>query len=85
MKNSDQQIEKVYDIKVDKVPYHIRVTPFLFNDEKRFRVSINGDSGHVFAWDPDIVGLHALDDDAAILPNGLEKAISDRLAKTVAM
>lgn len=72
-----------FDIIVDKVPYRIKVTPFLFNEEKRFRISVNGDSGHVFAWDPDIVGLHALDDDASTLPDSLEKAISDKLAKTV--
>jgi hypothetical protein len=72
-----------YDLMVDKVPYHIRVTPFLFNEEKRFRISVNGDSGHVFVWDPEIVGLHAIDDDASTLPNSLEKAISDRLAKTI--
>lgn len=86
MKKTDNQtIEKTFDIVVDKVPYHIRVTAFLFNDEKRFRVSVNEDSGHIFAWDPDIVGLHALDDDASTLPDSLEKAISDRLSKTIVM
>lgn len=75
--------EEAFDLIVDKVPYLIRVTPFLFNDEKRFRISVNGDNGHVFAWDPDIVGLHALDDDASVLPDSLEKAISDKLAKTI--
>ena len=83
MKKSDIPIvEESYDIVVDKVPYLVRVTSFLFNEEKRFRVSVNNDSGHVFAWDPEIVGLHALDDDASTLPDGLEKAISDKLAKT---
>ncbi len=77
--------EQTYQILVDKVPYLIRVTPFTFNDQKRFRVSINGDEGHVFAWDPEIVGLHAIDDDASTLPDGLEKAISDKLTKTVNM
>jgi hypothetical protein len=82
-KTSVSTIEENFDLMVDKVPYSIRVTPFWFNDEKRFRISVNGDNGHVFAWDPDLVGLHALDDDAAVLPDSLEKAISDRLAKTV--
>lgn len=77
------ELEENFDIIVDKVPYRINVAAFLFNEEKRFRISINGDSGHVFAWDPDIVGLHALDDDASTLPDSLEKAISDRLSKTI--
>ncbi len=75
--------EENFDIIVDKIPYRINVTSFLFNEEKRFNISVNGDSGHVFAWDPGIVGLHALDDDASTLPDSLEKAISDRLAKTI--
>lgn len=83
MKKSSTSTEENFDLMVDKVPYSVRIVPFWFNDEKRFRVSINGDSGHVFAWDPDIVGLHALDDDAAVLPDSLEKAISNRLAKTI--
>lgn len=86
MKKKDiQATEHTYNIVVDKVPYMIRVTPFLFNDEKRFRISVNGDDGHIFAWDPDLVGLHALDEDASTLPVSLEKAISDRLAKTVVL
>ena len=83
-KTSILATESNYSIVVDKVPYLLRVTPYLYNDEKRFRVSINGDSGHVFAWDPEIVGLHAIDDDAVVLPGRLEKAISDKLAKTIA-
>lgn len=75
--------EENFDIIVGKIPYRINVTPFLFNEEKRFRISINGDDGHVFAWDPGIVSLHALDDDASTLPDSLEKAISDKLAKTI--
>lgn len=82
-KNEIQEIEHTYELVVDKIPYMIRVTPFFFNQEKRFRISVNGDEGHIFAWDPDLVGLHALDEDASTLPGGLEKAISDKLAKTV--
>lgn len=82
-KTTSQTPETSFDVTVNKVPYHVTVSPFLFNDEKRFEISINGDSGHVFAWDPDVVGLRALDDDASTLPDELEKVISDRLVKTV--
>ena len=71
------------DLIVDKVPYRVRVTPFLFNDEKRFRISINGEEEDVFAWDPEILSLRALDDESGVLPVNLEKAIGDRLVKTI--
>lgn len=83
MKKSTGSTEFTYDLVVDKVPYSIRVTPFTFNDEKRYRISVNGDDGHIFAWDPDIVGLHALDDDSSTLPDSLERAISDKLSRTI--
>ena len=86
MKKKDiQTTEHTYHLVVDKVPYMVRVTPFLFNEEKRFRISVNGDDGHVFAWDPDLVGLTALDEEASTLPVGLEKAISDKLFKTAVL
>jgi hypothetical protein len=72
-----------FDIIVDKLPYQIHVKPLSFNDEKRFEISINGGESHLFAWDPEVTGLRALDDEAATLPDGLEKAISDKLVKTV--
>jgi hypothetical protein len=70
-----------FDLTVNKVPYHVDVAPFLFNDEKRFEIVVNGDEGHVFAWDPEITALRPLDDESATLPDELEKAISNRLLK----
>ncbi|RYG53872.1 MAG: hypothetical protein EOO01_03180 [Chitinophagaceae bacterium] len=75
--------ESNFDIVVDKVPYNVRVTPFWFNDERRFRISVNEAEGHIYAWDADLVGLSALDDEASVLPDTVEKAISDKLFKTV--
>ena len=74
-----------FEFIVDKLPYQVQVVPETFNDEKRFRVKINGDDGHLFAWDAETVSLRALDDDASTLPDGLEKAISDKLVKTTLM
>ena len=84
MKKADIQAGKTsFDVTVNKVPYHIDALPFLFNEEKRFEIRVNGDEGHVFAWDRGIVGLRSLDDEAATLPEELERAISDKLVKTV--
>jgi hypothetical protein len=71
------------DITADKVPYATRVTPFMFNDQKRFRISVNGGDEHIFAWDPEVVQLRPLDDDAAIFPEDFIIELSDRLVKTV--
>ena len=82
-KTTTQSGRTSFDLTVNKVPYHIEATPFLFNEERRFEIKVNGDDGHVFAWDPTIVGLRPLDDESATLPDELERAISDRLVKTV--
>lgn len=77
--------EKNFEFLVDNVPYQVKVAPETFNDEQRFRIRINGDEGHLYAWDAETVSLRALDDDAATIPDALEKAISDKLVKTVLM
>jgi hypothetical protein len=74
-----------FEFLVDKLPYQVQVVTETFNDETRYRVRINGDDGHLFAWDAETVSLRALDDDSSTLPDGLEKAISDRLIKTTLM
>ncbi len=64
---------------VDKVPYEVRVTPFTFNEERRYYVSVNGSEEHVFTWDTEASSLRAIDDDAADLPDVVEEAISREL------
>ena len=71
--------EKRFDLLIDGVPYLIRSTPFLFNDEWRFRISVNGDEGHVFTWDSEEGMLRGIDDASSVLPIGLEEAISEKL------
>jgi hypothetical protein len=85
MKDIAKNREKNFEFLVDKIPYQIKVIPEVFNDTQRFRIQVNGDDGHLYAWDRETVSLQALDDDAATLPNGLEKAISDKLVKTIVM
>ncbi|MEJ0103644.1 MAG: hypothetical protein WDO19_14300 [Bacteroidota bacterium] len=31
-----------YDFRVDKIPYHVEVSPYLYNEQKRFIINING-------------------------------------------
>ena len=71
--------EKNFHLLVDGVPYVIRSIPVLFNDELRFRIIINEAAEHLFTWDPQIGMLRAIDDDASVLPDGLELALSEKL------
>lgn len=72
-----------FNLVLDKVPYLVKVTPFVFNGETRFYVSINGGEDHVFTWDSEVRELRAIDDEASVLPVGLEEEISRELQTLV--
>ena len=74
---------KTVDLVVDNIPYQVKITPEKFNDEPRFFIEVNGDGGHMYAWYADLLRLHALDDEASTLPDGLVEAISNMIVKTV--
>jgi hypothetical protein len=68
-----------FNLVVDNVPYLVNAKAYQFNDETRYRVSINGNDAHIFTWDSDLKRLKAIDDEASILPDDLEEAISAKL------
>lgn len=68
-----------FDLLVDKVPYQVKVEPFEFNTETRFKVQYNGGEEHIFTWDSSLGRLAAIDDDSASIPDDLESAIALRL------
>lgn len=69
---------KNFNLVVDQVPYLVKVTPFSFNDETRFTVSVNGGEEHIFTWDSAMLRLRAIDDPGT-LPDTLETAINQQL------
>lgn len=71
--------ERNFNLVIDGVPYFMKSIPFSYNDELRFRVIINDDTEHVFTWDSEVKMLRAIDDDASLLPDRLEEAISEKL------
>jgi hypothetical protein len=75
--------EMTFNLVLDKVPYIVKVTPFDFNGETRFYVSINGGEDHVFTWDSEVREIRAIDDEASVLPVGLEEEISRELQALV--
>jgi hypothetical protein len=68
-----------FNLLVDSVPYLVSAAPFSFNGEMRWSVSLNGGTEHIFTWDSELKRLTAIDDDASVLPEGLEEAISEKL------
>jgi len=77
--NRVQEKERSFNLVVDDVPYLVKATPFLFNGEVRFYISINGGDEHVFTWDSELLRLRGIDDNSSVLPEALEEAISQKL------
>ncbi len=71
--------EHTFELLVDALPYIVKVIPFKFNSEKRFRVSYNGSKENIFAWDSDLKRLRAIDDDASMVPGTLELFIAEKI------
>jgi len=46
--------EEKFDFTVQGIPYEVKITPFDFNNEKRFHVSYNGGPVDTFVWDSDL-------------------------------
>jgi hypothetical protein len=80
MKSQTQTLELL----VDGTPYEVKVTPFEFNGERRFKVSYNGSEETIFVYDTQLKQLTAIGDDAANIPANLEEAISGNLLATFA-
>jgi hypothetical protein len=73
-----QQQELVHLV-VDGVPYIVKVIPFDFNGEMRFRIRINEGTEHIFTWDSSLGRVAAIDDDSGVIPDSLEQAIAAKL------
>lgn len=71
--------ERHFNLVVDEIPYRVEFEPFFFNDQVRYYVSINAGPKDVFVWDTEVELFRAIDDNAGVLPVGLEKAISEKL------
>lgn len=71
--------ERIVNLVVDDIPYHIEYEPFYFNDQVRYYVSINAGPKDVFVWDRTVQQFRGIDDNAGVLPVALEQAISVHL------
>ena len=64
---------------VDGVPYIVKIIPFDFNGERRFRVSYNEGPEHIFTWHPSLGSITAIDDESVEIPGSVEQAIAAKL------
>jgi len=71
--------EQKFDFEIDSIPYEVKVAPFKFNDETRYRVSYNGGKDDIFVWDPAVGRIRAIDDAASTLPDSLGLEISRKI------
>lgn len=78
-KKSNKTNGESFQLLVDGVPYFIKVIPFDFNGEVRFRVSYNDGPENIFTWDSSLGRVAAIDDDGAVIPDSVEQAIAARL------
>jgi hypothetical protein len=71
--------EGYFNVVVDEIPYRVEFEPFFFNDQVRYYVRVNAGPQDVFVWDTEVELFRAIDDNAGVMPVGLEKAISAKL------
>ncbi len=71
--------EHTFEFVSNGLPYVVKVIPYKFNDETRFRVSYNGGGENIFAWDTDVKRLRAIGDDSSTFPDDLGIIISKKL------
>lgn len=71
--------ECYFNLVVDEIPYRVEFEPFFFNGQVRYFVSVNAGPKDVFVWDKEVQLFRAIEDNASVLPVGLEKAISEKL------
>ena len=68
-----------FELLVDKVPYFVKVTPYEFNTETRFKVSYNGSPEHIFTWDSSLGRLAPIVDESSVMPGDLEVVIATKM------
>ena len=74
--------KRSFTVNVDGVGYEVTATPFDFNAQVRYNVTVNHEEPAVFAWDSEMSMFKSLSDDTSTYPDGLMRGINDELLKT---
>ena len=73
-----------FELIVDGTPVEVTATPYTFNLETRFRVSVNGSPVHIFAWDKELKRLRAIDNASIEIPDNVDEAVGKKLQRRLA-
>lgn len=71
--------EQSFQLLLNGVPYVVRATPFEFNTETRFSISINESEDFIFVYNAAVGRYVAIGDETSTMPDDLEVAIAERL------
>ncbi len=82
LKKENQQDERSFNVLVDGVGYAVTASPFNFNTQVRYTVTVNQEESAVFAWDTEMSMFRSLNENTSTFPDGLMRAINDELLKT---
>lgn len=77
--DKSKEMETNFNVLVDGIAYMVAASPIVFNNEKRFSIVVNNGPRDVFAWDKEMKMYKGLDDQSAILPDGLMIEINKKL------
>jgi hypothetical protein len=78
-KKANKETGELFQQMIDGVPYLIRIIPFEFNGEMRFRVSYNEGLEHIFTWDSSLGRVTAIDEDSTTIPDNVEQVIAAKI------
>lgn len=68
-----------FTVNVDHVQYFVTAEPFSFNDQVRYKITVNDRQPDILVWDTDVDMYRPVGDDATVLPDGLLRGINDKL------
>lgn len=73
-----------FEIVVEGSRVHVKATPYLLNNETRFRVSYNDSPVHIFSYNPEIGSMRLIEENKAEMPAPIERAIIHTLTHQAA-
>lgn len=73
------ETETHFNALVDGIAYMVTASPIGNTNERKFSIVVNNGPRDVFAWDNEMKMYKGLDDQSAILPDGLMIEINKKL------
>jgi len=72
-----------FEILLYGIPYLVKIEPFSFNEEPRFKITYNNGPEYIFARDEQMSQYRAIGDEAINIPDDLEESIATKLQQLI--